>query len=165
MWSTHENQLYFCIPAWIVGNQKSFLKEHLQYLPQMKFLGLTQYNINILKIIKLMKESKDLSSWETYYIHELEDSIVKMSVFIAIRFVTFPVKISAAFFVDTNKRFWTFYRKTKELQQPVLEEKDKVGRSMCSTDTKTWCYSKQDSLIIAKKIHLVDFFWKSFTEI
>lgn len=93
MWSTHENQLSFCIPAWIVGNQKSFLKEHLQYLPQMKFLGLTQYNINILKIIKLMKESKDLSSWETYYIHELEDSLVKMSVFIDnIDLLHFPLK-------------------------------------------------------------------------
>ena len=66
------------------------------------------------------------------------------------RFVTFPVKISAGFFVGTNKWFWTFYRKAKELQQPVLEEKDKVG-SMCSTDKKTWCYSKQDSLIIPKK--------------
>ena len=37
----------------------------------MKFLGLTQYNINILKIIKLMKESKDLErhtifmNWKT----------------------------------------------------------------------------------------------------
>ena len=64
------------------------------------------------------------------------------------RFVIFPVKISAGFFVDTNKQFWTFYRKTKELEQPVLEEKDKIGGSMCSTDIKTWCYSKQDSLIL-----------------
>ena len=57
-----------------------------------------------------------------YYVHRLEDSIAKMSVFpnLHYRFFEIPFKIAESYFVDIRKvilQFHILYRKVKDIEQ------------------------------------------------